>query len=81
VVLVVHQADTNGTPSASDQSALSQISPTDLGQAGALLLSPLAQDMSIKISPRYGAWDTISMSVVATAGQSGVELPNKVTGQ
>jgi hypothetical protein len=79
VVLVVHNADTNATPSATDQQALTQASSDDLYQSGTFLLSPLAQDLSIKISPRYGVWDQIGMSVVATSGQLGVEVPNKVT--
>ncbi|HEX4223167.1 MAG TPA: hypothetical protein VHZ97_12440 [Pseudonocardiaceae bacterium] len=77
VVLVVHNADTNGTPSDSDKTALSQVTSDNLYEAGTFLLSPLAQDLSIKISPRYGVWDTVGMSVVASAGQLGVELPNK----
>jgi hypothetical protein len=77
VVLVVHSADTNAKPSAADSNALSQASSDDLYQSGTFLLSPLAQDLSIKISPRYGVWDQIGMSVVATSGQLGVEVPNK----
>ncbi|HEY4018774.1 MAG TPA: hypothetical protein VGM75_08820 [Pseudonocardiaceae bacterium] len=79
VVLVVHNADTNATPSATDQQALTQANSDELIKSGTFLLSPLAQDLNIKISPRYGVWDQITMSVVATVGQYGVEVPNKVT--
>ena len=76
-VVVVHKADLTGTASATDKNALSQISSDDLYQAGTFLLSPLAQDLSIKISPRYGVWDQIGMAVVATPGQAGSDVPVK----
>jgi hypothetical protein len=76
-VLVVHSADTNGKPSASDLQALSQADPNVLYQSGLFLLTSLAQSMNIKISPRYGVWDSIGMKVVGAAGQSGSQYPNK----
>jgi hypothetical protein len=79
VVLVVHGADTNATPSDQDQQAISGANPDDLDSAGSYLLSSLAQQLSIKVSPRYGVWDPIGMAVVPSAGQGGVEFPDKTT--
>lgn len=78
-VLVVHDANTNATPSASDKQAISASDPTVLYQSGSYLLTSFAKSMSIKISPRYGVWDEIGMAVVATAGSAGSEYPNKTT--
>ncbi len=79
VVLVVHDANTNATPSSSDSNALSQASSDDLYQSGTYLLSPLAQDLGIKISPRYGVWDAVGMEVVATPDQGGIEVATKTS--
>ena len=76
-VLVVHSANTNGKPSASDQAALSGADPNVLYQSGLFLLTSVAQSMNIKVSPRYGVWDSIGMKVVATAGASGSQFLNK----
>jgi hypothetical protein len=79
VVLVVHDANTNAIPSSSDSNALSQASSDDLYQSGTYLLSPLAQDLGIKISPRYGVWDAVGMEVVATTDQGGIEVATKAS--
>jgi hypothetical protein len=76
-VLLVHKADTNATPSATDKDALSQITSDDLYESGTFLLSPLAQELSIKISPRYGVWDQIGMQVAPTSGELGNQIPIK----
>ncbi len=75
VVLLVHDANTDATPSSSDSEALGQASADDLYQAGTYLLSPLAQDLGIKISPRYGVWDPVGMEVVSSTDQGGIEVP------
>ncbi|HJP75575.1 MAG TPA: hypothetical protein VJ914_14995 [Pseudonocardiaceae bacterium] len=79
VVLVVHGADTNGAASDQDKQAITEANPDDLDSAGSYLLSSLAQQLSIKVSPRYGVWDPIGMAVVPSAGQGGVEFPDKTT--
>jgi hypothetical protein len=79
VVLVVHSADTNGSPSAQDKEAITEAHSDDLNNAGTFLLSPLAQQLGVKVSPRYGVWDPISMTVVPTLGQNGIEIPDKTT--
>lgn len=76
-VLVVHSADTNATPSEQEKEAISQANPDDLTTAGTYLLSAFAHQVSVKVSPRYGVWDPISLQVVSTAGQYGIEIPNK----
>ena len=78
-VLVVHDANTSATPSATDKQAISTSDPQVLYQSGSYLLTSFAKSMSIKISPRYGVWDEIGMSVVASAGAAGAEFPNKTT--
>jgi hypothetical protein len=77
VVLVVHDANTNGTPSSADQSALSQATSDDLYQSGTYLLSTFAQGLGIRISPRYGVWDAVGMEVVGTPDQGGIEVASK----
>lgn len=79
VVLAVHNVDTNATPSDQEKQAISQADTSDLANAGTFLLSPFAQQLSIKVSPRYGVWDPIAMAVVPSAGQVGVEFPDKTT--
>jgi hypothetical protein len=75
MVALVQRSDIGGVASANDTSALGQASSQDLIFSATEMLSPLAQQLGIRISPRYGIWDPVGMQVVASSGQAvGVEL-------
>lgn len=46
-----------------------------LGQAGILLLTPMALETGVELNPRYGAWDPVSLSAVADAGEAAELFP------
>lgn len=46
-----------------------------LGEAGILLLGPLAAREGVQLNPRYGVWDPVALSAVADAGQAGQLFP------
>ncbi len=70
MVALVQHADGSTTASADDTTALGQLQPEVVAQGALEMLSPLGQQLGIRISPRYGIWDPVGMQVVATADQA-----------
>lgn len=47
-----------------------RLDPQNLGEAGILLLGPLALETGVQLNPRYGVWDPVSLTAVADAGRA-----------
>jgi hypothetical protein len=58
-----------------DQQAVSSISSTQKVTIGERLLQPDAQQLGVRVNPRYGVWDPIQLRVVADDRQVGLILP------
>jgi SurA-like N-terminal domain len=74
LVALVRRSD-NGVPE-QEASFASEVPPDWLFALGEHLLGPLAADLGIRISPRYGVWDDLSVGVApGEAEKTGVVLP------
>lgn len=69
IVLRVVQRSTDAPPAG--PSAVPQIDEATLGLIGERLLQPLSEQLGVRVNPRYGVWDPISMRVVADGQQTG----------
>ena len=58
-----------------DPNATASLGEADLAAIGQRLLQPLADDVGVRVNPRYGVWDPVSMRVVAADQQGGAILP------
>lgn len=64
---------TDATPS--DPTAVSKLGQSELVEIGDRLIQPLAESIGVRINPRYGVWDPISLSAVSPDRTAGVVLP------
>lgn len=78
VVALIKSHNANGAP----QVPAGQANPADtsdlatLQQIGVSLMQPEVAQVGVRISPRYGVWDTVGMQVSPSANQTvGVEFP------
>jgi hypothetical protein len=62
-----------------DQQAVSAISSTQKVTIGERLLQPDAEQLGVRVNPRYGVWDPIQLRVVADDRQVGTILPPGAT--
>jgi hypothetical protein len=53
------------TDAAADPSAAGSLSESELSAIGERLLQPLAEQVGVRVNPRYGVWDPVSLRVVA----------------
>lgn len=76
-VTLIKSHDRNGSPTAIPGGSVDSAADlATLGQLGVSLLRSEVADVNVRISPRYGVWDPVGMTVVPNANQSvGVELP------
>jgi hypothetical protein len=72
--IVLRVTDRQEDPNA-DPNAASTLGEADLAAIGQRLLQPLADEVGVRVNPRYGVWDPVSMRVVAAEQQSGAILP------
>jgi SurA N-terminal domain len=72
IVARVIDRRTNAT---ADPAAVSAISQTQLVAIGQRLLQPTAEQVGIRVNPRYGVWDPIQMQIVGEDQQVGTILP------
>lgn len=72
---IVFKVTGKRTDAPSDPAALSQISQDQLTAIGQRTLQPVADRIGIRVNPRYGVWDPISLRVVAADQVSGGVLP------
>ena len=68
--VVDRRTDAPSDPAASAPSARPSWSPSGSG-----CCSPTAEQVGVRVNPRYGVWDPIQMRVVAADQQVGTILP------
>jgi hypothetical protein len=68
VVRIVNRS----TTAARDAAAVAKLSQQELVGIGQRTLQPLADSLGVTVNPRFGAWDPISMSVVAADQSQGL---------
>jgi hypothetical protein len=64
---------------AADPAAVAALGESDLAAIGQRLLQPLAEQVGIRVNPRFGVWDPISMRVVEADKVAGAILPAAVS--
>jgi hypothetical protein len=69
LVVKVTARRTDATP---DPAALSQVTVGQLSAIGLSTLRPVADKLGVRINPRYGVWDRMALSVVATDQAVGI---------
>lgn len=63
-------------PSGSDPKApVSQLDDSTLDDIGRRFTQPLAQELGVRVNPRYGVWDPLRLAVLAPGTPAGVVLP------
>jgi hypothetical protein len=72
--VVLRVTDRRTDPNA-DPGAAASLGESDLAAIGQRLLQPLAEEVGVRVNPRYGVWDPVSMSVVPEDQESGAVLP------
>jgi PPIC-type PPIASE domain len=72
--LVVHVTGRQTVPNA-DPAAVKNLGQSDLATIGERLLQPLADQVGVRVNPRYGVWDPISLRVVPPDQVDGAILP------
>ncbi len=72
---VVGRVTEKRTDAPFDATALEQISQAQLVAVGERTLQPTAQELGIRVNPRYGVWDPVVQRVVAADQRSGMMLP------
>ena len=63
------------TDAPSDPAVASAISQSQLIAIGERMLQPTAEEVGIRVNPRYGVWDPIQLRIVAEDQQVGTILP------
>jgi SurA-like protein len=66
---VIQRRDENATLTDQVAQLLPQVTPDWLQGVGLKLISPLAAELGVRISPRYGIWDQLSVGVVPSEGE------------
>lgn len=80
IIALIKSRGQSGTAPKSGASPANTADLTTLEQIGVSLLQPEATTLGIRVSPRYGVWNQVSMQVVASTDQSaGVEIPVRTT--
>jgi hypothetical protein len=76
VVVRVADRRTNSVPAPGDppDTPVSQIATDTLQMIGFRLLQPLAEELGIRVNPRYGVWDGVRLRAVGEADVSGEVL-------
>jgi len=72
--IVLRVTDRKVDPNA-DANAAASLGEADLAAIGQRLLQPLADEVGVRVNPRFGVWDPVSMRVVAADQQGGAILP------
>jgi hypothetical protein len=72
--IVLKVTDRREQPNA-NPAAVSALGQSDLSTIGERLLQPLADQVGVRVNPRFGVWDPIAMRVVPTGQNDGAILP------
>jgi hypothetical protein len=72
LVALIRQRSTDAAPASGSTTPTnaSQLDPRLLEGIGIRLLAPVAEQVGVRVSPRYGVWDSVGMSVVPTANDT-----------
>jgi hypothetical protein len=73
---IVFRVTDRATGGPSSAEALSSISRAQLIAIGQRLMQPVAEEIGVRVNPRYGVWDPIRLRVVAEDEQSGFIIPS-----
>ena len=71
LVLHVTHRDTTGKGSA----GIDQLDPDTLAATGMQLVQPLAEQLQVRVNPRYGTWDALRMTVLGSDHPASIVLP------
>ena len=71
IVLRVTERSTAGA----GPDALASVGQAELATIGERLLQPLSEEVGVRVNPRYGVWDPVTMRVVAADAVNGAVLP------
>jgi hypothetical protein len=72
---VVFRVTDRRTDVQSDPAALNGLGVQDLADIGRRLMQPVADEVGVRVNPRYGVWDPIQLRVVAEEDLAGEILP------
>ena len=72
--VVLRVTDRREEPNA-NPAAVSQLGESDLATIGERLLQPLAEQVGVRVNPRFGVWDPISLRVMPADQVEGAILP------
>jgi hypothetical protein len=72
--IVLRVTDRKVDPNA-DPNAAASLGDSDLAAIGQRLLQPLAEEVGVRVNPRFGVWDPVSMRVIAANQEGGAILP------
>lgn len=76
IVALIKSRDPNGAKAPATGSVADLSDLTTLQQIGISLLQPEVNQIGVRVSPRYGVWDTVGMQVAPSADQTiGVVIP------
>jgi hypothetical protein len=75
LVAHVRERDTDDSSASSgsgsgNATSADRVDPRLMEQIGLRLLAPLAAEIGVKINPRYGVWDPVSLEAVQTEGET-----------
>lgn len=76
---VVRVTDRREDPSA-NPSAVAALGRDDLARIGERLLQPVAEQVGVRVNPRFGVWDPIGLHVVPENQVQGAVLPPSASG-
>jgi hypothetical protein len=70
IVAVVHERSTDGSiESSSNATSLDDVDQGRLEGVGLQILSFMARDIGVRVSPRYGVWSDVYLTAAETAGE------------
>jgi hypothetical protein len=76
LVALISKRDNNATLPEDQAAAASQVSAQWQEEVGNRLIGPLVTELGVRVSPRYGVWDELAVSVAPSEGEkAGVLLP------
>jgi hypothetical protein len=79
VIMVVSSRTNRGAQPSAHAPNIDQIDPAVLEAIGLRQLGPVAQELGVRLSPRYGVWDPVNLQVVSDENEtSGFLAPLRV---
>ncbi|HET9141061.1 hypothetical protein [Actinophytocola sp.] len=76
LVALITKRDTNAALPEDQASVAAEVSPLWDGLVGTHVMGPAVTDLGVKVSPRYGVWDELNVSVAPSEDEKiGVLLP------